>query len=406
MQALKYNSVIISFLLLCMPLVNAQQALRNEQTKPAAVRVLIQHATEDIQFTVNAPLYLYSNDVKIALVKKNNIISMHAASRSFELTIQGKTFTANSFTFQPVSALDPLKYGGKEYSGSLRFVRTNTDIEVIDILPLEEYVKGVLAAELGKSDKPEMNAALQASAICVRTYTLKKLNNTKQEFDIEAGTQHQMFNGISRYPLINAAVESTHGQIITFNNELATVFYHSCCGGVTESVENAFTTAPIPYLVAVKDGDPAYCASSPVYSWKEEYTEREFLKLLKEGGLIQPRYDERIIAVEAEDRYPSGRIRNLVVRFSDGNITVVESGAFRTTFKRKNSAGILRSSAVTVTFDKNQDDGARIIFEGRGNGHGVGLCQWGSFGMSQKGSTAQEIIEHYFPGTSIGKQHD
>lgn len=143
----------------------------------------------------------------------------------------------------------PIQYAGNGYRGILRLERVNGRIRVINELPLETYLRGVVPSELGPKVYPELEA-LKAQAVAARTYVLKNLGRFgRKGYDICDGPACQAYDGTSNEdPMSDEAVRSTRGLVLYYGDELIDALYTSTCGGQTEDVENVFPGRSEPYL--------------------------------------------------------------------------------------------------------------------------------------------------------------
>ncbi len=336
----------------------------------------------------------------IALVKKRNNISVQRENNGLILEIQGKEFSSQKFVLRAAKG-STFTFERKNYRGALLLVPDGSSILAVNEISIEDYLKGVLPAELGKIDTDSLKEAIKAFAVTARTFAVNKLGENRKLYDVEANVSSQVFFSTeSEKPELNTLLEATKSQVLTFNGKPATVFFHSCCGGSTEDASNVFNATPIPYLVAHQDGDSLNCRFAPVYLWTESYSTKEFGSLLAAfDKRIDP--DREIAAVSISGKFPSGRVSSLDVTFTDSSHYVLPAKQIRLAIKRKNTSGILRSSLFSVELLYNDEHLDSIIFRGKGNGHGVGLCQWGSFQMAKEGKSFEDILEFYFPGTKI-----
>lgn len=152
--------------------------------------------------------------------------------------------------------------GSRHYRGALRLMASAGRFSTINVVNLEDYLRGVVPLEMPASWQTE---ALRAQAIAARSYGMA--TRRSGDFDMYADTRSQMYGGIeAEHPATNAAVTSTKGIVATWEGRVATTFFSSTSGGLTESVENAWGGSPVPYLVSVKD--VAYDRISPVHKWK------------------------------------------------------------------------------------------------------------------------------------------
>ncbi len=295
-----------------------------------------------------------------------------------------------------------LEFNSKTYKGILEVTCNENDIQIINKLSLDDYLKGVIPAEMPLGNGADYNEALKAFAICARTYALAKINKDKK-FDIYSDVRDQAYGGASREnDLINRIINETKSMILTYNSEPATIYYSSTCGGTTEDAQNVFTDQQIPYLISVKDGDPPNCSISPRFKWKERLSKEEFIKRIVESKLIK---DKNAILkdVKIKSRFLSGRINELEITYDSSGIESqisIYGNTIRSIIKNSNN-GLLYSSNFTIS-----SEGDEIVINGKGYGHGVGLCQWGAIAQSKRGVNFKDILALYFPGTKVEKIND
>ncbi|HEX8719176.1 MAG TPA: SpoIID/LytB domain-containing protein [Pyrinomonadaceae bacterium] len=144
----------------------------------------------------------------------------------------------------------PVRYNEKPYRGRLEvFANTKGALTVVNVLSLEDYVRGVVPNELSPGGWPEIEA-LKAQAVAARTYAVSNLGRFASEgYDLTPDTRSQVYGGLStEHPLTDRAVLETRGRIITYRGAPINALYTSTCGGRTEDGENIFGGAPVPYL--------------------------------------------------------------------------------------------------------------------------------------------------------------
>jgi len=279
---------------------------------------------------------------------------------------------------------------GRRYRGDiLIFQQNGSFLEIINQLPLEEYLYGVIRAEIS-SNWPA--AAVRAQAIASRTYALNKRNdslkkNNEENYDLFSTVKHQVYRGVeAEDDKAREAVDATKGKVITYQSEVATIFYHDCCGGHTASSESVWGKA-FPYLKAKKEN---FCKGSPHYYWKFRIKRDNLEKIFKDNGFkIGKIYS--IVPLTFDE---GGRMQKLRINYSNGDILDLKGNDFRNLI----GTDKLRSTLFEV---KKEND--YFIFTGRGRGHGVGMCQQGAKVMAERGFTTEEILKFYYPGTEIKK---
>lgn len=273
-------------------------------------------------------------------------------------------------------------FNGRPFRGT--FSRT-ADGAVVNLVDLEQYLYAVVPHEMPSAWQP---SALQAQAICARTYVLQR-SNPQREYDVVPSELDQVYAGAAgETPAGRAAVDATAGQVLRFGAAFASVAYSSCCGGHTEASSEAWGGPPLPYLSGVVC---PYCTASPNYRW----TVQVALDVIaaRFGAALVPFGTLHDVRVSAQDGSGRARAFELV---ADRGSALVKGTAFRLGV----GARVVRSLLITsVRVDAASN---AVAFDGGGLGHGVGLCQWGARGMALSGRSAAEIVAFYFPGTQIG----
>lgn len=297
---------------------------------------------------------------------------------------------------------------GRSYRGEMVVLASGNDVVVVNRLPIEEYLRGVVPLEIGER-QPAERAAVEAQAIAARSYAYTHLA-PQQRFDVRATVDDQVYGGASaERPVADAAVLATAGQVLRYAGRIADTPYHSTCGGTTAETGEVWTgESGAPYLRRVDDHIPgtgrAWCDISPRYEWTRELS-------AEEAGAAVTRYlrsrggSETIGAVRAmtvKSRTPSGRVGTLSIEGSEGE-TTLRGNTIR--YALRVAGGELVNStyfSVESSGSGGGTRGRRFILRGRGYGHGIGMCQWGAIGRARAGQDAVTILQTYYPGTSVG----
>jgi stage II sporulation protein D len=279
-----------------------------------------------------------------------------------------------------------INFRDKKYTGELQFFDDGAGaLSAVNVLSMEEYLIGLVASEMPKDWPIE---ALKAQAVIARTYALyqKKIRSSKQSssfYDVESGVQDQVYLGIANHDnRVKGAVEATKGEILTYKGNAFKSFFSSTCGGMTESAVNVWGEKGLFALTK----DP-YCARSPHSSWKYSLSKRELAAKLTAGGFQA----SAIRGINVEHRKNNPRVATLEI--DGGGRTIFIQGS---DFRRIVSFKDIKSTWFDVKIS-----GDRIEFNGKGYGHGAGLCQWGAYGMADAGKSYREILKFYYPGTKI-----
>lgn len=252
-------------------------------------------------------------------------------------------------------------------------------------MDVETYVEGVLAGEM-RNDWPE--EALKAQAILARTFVMKFISTKDSAYpsvDISTDVKEaQAYAPKLVNERVRAAVEATRGQVLAYEGELVNAWFHAHAGGVTElPVAGLDYKENPPYLESVESPDSEDAPQS-VQSWTAEFTTEEVEKAAKDAGVGTGKVE----TVEIGQKGESGRA---ITFFINGKS--VSAPAFRIQI----GADQLKSTLI----EEIRVEEGKVIFAGRGYGHGVGMSQWGAYGMAKEGKTAEEIIGHYFKRADI-----
>ncbi len=365
----------------------------------APINVLL--SDNNSSFLVESPVLLCKNGKEIALVKYGNRLNFSIDGSSLNLNIAGKEFNSGYFELKPAEGENAISYKGRKYFGILKIIPDGNSIRVINRLPLEDYLRGVVPAEMPMGKGDSYFQALKAFAICARTYAVDRMKDNNSLFDVYLDTRDQVYGGAGyERALANRAVDETAGMILTYDGNPAIVYYHSSCGGHTEDAAKVFGVN-VPYLKGVKDGDPPNCSIAPNFEWTERYPEQVFIGRLISDGLISPG-SYSLENVEVADRDESGRVSELLITLSSngGDKEVnIDGNRIRSVIKTGSGSQILRSTMFDVSLSGDKT----VTITGKGYGHGVGLCQWGAINQSINGRNYKQILSFYFPGTEVSR---
>jgi stage II sporulation protein D len=278
---------------------------------------------------------------------------------------------------------DSVRLNGRFYKGDIYMRATETEkLEVVEHLSVEDYLCGVLPAEMSPDWPLE---ALKAQAVASRTYALKKAD-PKKDYDMTDGADTQVYNGASGMnERIREAVNSTRGEVLAYKGKLITAFFHACCGGHTAAASSSWGEEVVKPLYGVAD---PFCRTSSHYRWEFYATNRDLLSFIQSLGATAV----KIKGVRVYQRDRAGRAVKL--RFATDSASFTASAAdLRRTFGTYDikSTFITRITPVKGGYE----------FAGKGWGHGVGMCQEGAKFMANNGRTYKKILQHYYPGATI-----
>ena len=283
-----------------------------------------------------------------------------------------------------------VRVGDRSYRGRLLLFRSaDGGLAVVNVLGLEDYLLGVVPCEIGPINSRTLEAA-KAQAVAARSFTITRLGRRKglghDLFD--SYLRDQEYRGIERETdLSRQAVAATRGEVLEFRDEVCEALYHGNCGGVTANGSQ-------PYLRSVPDtpghrrGRKAYCSEKPNFSWQTSFG-RDSL------DAVASRFSGKgckVRTVSLETDRESGRVRYLHLATNHGSVRFPGSN-FRVAMG-------LRSTAFTVSLR-----GRTVSFNGRGWGHGSGMCQDGTIAMAEAGASYREILQQYYSGVSLKKRY-
>jgi stage II sporulation protein D len=302
-----------------------------------------------------------------------------------------------------------VQWNGKRYRGELVITPTDSGLLVVNRLPMDDYLRGVVPLEIGNRTSAEM-AAVQAQAVAARTYAYKHLNDSRP-FDMYATVQDQVYGGVdAEKPLPDTAIATTSDVVVLYNGQPITTPYHSTCGGSTAGVSEVWYDQPDqPYLRPVSDRIPGsnnyYCDPSPRFSWTQAYDAAGLRAVLEKylGNYTNaPKTNlGRVTDVREQGRTASGRVAALTVQTESGSYTL-RGNDIRFVLRDPKGA-ILNSTLFTLSVASSGGEVSSLTLSGRGYGHGIGMCQWGAIGRARAGQDYRTILETYYPGTTIGR---
>ncbi|MFZ5622996.1 MAG: SpoIID/LytB domain-containing protein [Gemmatimonadota bacterium] len=300
---------------------------------------------------------------------------------------------------------------GREYRGRLTLLQDRAGLTVVNRLDLESYLAGVVSAEMGRRDSTEREALL-AQAVVSRTYALRNMGRwSAQGYDLLATVADQAYGGVAAESALGwEAVRATHGEILTYGGAPIDAFFYSTCGGRTEAGPDVFANANPAYLRSVADTDAhgnAWCSISPRFRWREAWTGEALEATLRRhlpaiAGVPASRI-AAIRGVRVTGRTTSGRAAGLLIDLKGGPVRV-PGPAIRQVL-RPVSGEILRSTAITLEQSVARHRVTRLVVDGRGNGHGVGFCQWGAVGRARAGQGYREILSAYYQGVALERRY-
>jgi stage II sporulation protein D len=266
-------------------------------------------------------------------------------------------------------------------------------------VPFEEYVRAAIISEFAPaSGQPDVvERMFEVQAVIGRTYALAHLGRHRADgFDLCATTHCQLYQPsrvtTSRWAAETAdAVRRTAGAVLWFDGAPATAVFHADCGGHTSSADHVWGGTRRPYLVSIADDGPAESAHA---KWRYEASLGAVLAALNKDP--RTRVGKRLDGLQVLDRDEAGRAGQVAIHGSQE--LVVRGETLREVLGQALGARTVRSTGFDV-----RRTATTYVFEGRGFGHGVGLCQAGALARIRAGEKLTAILQRYYPGTRLTK---
>jgi stage II sporulation protein D len=276
-------------------------------------------------------------------------------------------------------APDGIRVDGRLFLGRVSVQARKGKVMVINRLPLETYLLGIVGSEMNPDWPLD---ALKAQAVAARSYALQRrmmMRFANRRYDLESTVLSQVYRGAERISAsVIDAVSLTRGEVLTHEHRLVEALFHSTCGGRTHSAREAFGNA-VPYL---RSRQCRWCKDAKRYRWTAEIELKRLEKALKKKKLI------------------NGRLESLSRKWGTRKATARVGGKSVYLSPRAIRVAIGYTELYSAHFEASTDRG-KIRFKGRGFGHGVGLCQWGAHGLSKEGHNYFEILAHYYKGAKV-----
>lgn len=300
-----------------------------------------------------------------------------------------------------------LTFNGRHWRGELLVATGDDGVVVVNRLRMDDYVRGVVPLEIGTTS-PGDAAAVEAQAVTARSYAVTRLGDSRRGFDLTATTQDQVYGGADAETQVgNASVDATQGLVLLYGGAVVNAPYHANCGGSTAAPQDSWRASAEPYLQRVSDQIPGtnryYCDQAPHFRWTRTFGADElrdavarYVRALPGGaGGIGVVTNVAVAAVT-----PAGRVGTLTVDTDRGRWSL-RGNEIRAAL-RSPAGELLYSTYFSVDVVSGRGGVERLILNGGGNGHGVGMCQSGAIGRARAGQDFRTILRTYYPGTTIG----
>lgn len=296
-----------------------------------------------------------------------------------------------------------------QFNGEIRIVTSGFLCEVVNVLPTEKYLEGVVNSEFSSKWSPE---AVSAQVVAARSYAAAQMRVARAQgaqWDLDSTTADQVYHGTAREDAQAARlVRRSKGlALVTQAGEQIAplkAFYHSTCGGTTDLPQNVWGGKIAGFSKRVACG---FCRISPRYRWSFEVDRDEVQSRVRSALIREGRFRDagsaairaQLVSMEVAQKDSFGRVSQVATLWQVPGV-----GPRRVSFSGPRLRDWLGSSGRTSSsrFDLTETH-AGFKLSGRGFGHGVGLCQWGAKGMGDYGYKMSAILKHYYPNAKLAK---
>ncbi|MFH1846913.1 MAG: SpoIID/LytB domain-containing protein [Candidatus Omnitrophota bacterium] len=355
---------------------------RVEQDPFFSVRVRLLHNISGADLSAKKGMILYDG------LSGNVVDKKLKAAAGTRLSLFGagiklgeKSFNLSRLRITPVRG-GFISINGTLYRGEICIVLTDSGLDIINRVGLEDYLKGVIPREVNCFWPVEM---IKAQSIASRSFAVfEVLRRKNKEYDLTADTFSQVYGGYSgeRWRTTRA-VDATKGKVLEYAGKVLPGYFHSCCGGYTEDISNIWGKKSLP-LRGVRC---KWCRWSPHFRWQAKIAPSTIAERLNEKGYQIKNVDD----IREGNRDRSRRLKYVRIK-SHNRWLEISTRDFRSVMGRR----VLKSANFCV-----KKYPSFYFFSGYGWGHGVGMCQWGAFNLSLRRKKEEQILQYYYPDANI-----
>jgi len=364
---------------------------------PPVIRAAVLREATRVDLSCRGGVRMFGPDLVQPLKDLESFAGLDARATSTGIRLGRDEWRVDVLALKPLGR-EPVRVAGRAYRGAVALVRTgDSRLAGVNVIDVEEYLCGVLGSEMPLRWPDE---ALKAQVVAARTYALhRKVRRRTAPYDLVANL-HEAYAGASgETSRAREMVEATRGIVMLYDWALFPAYYHSTCGGATEDVRHVFSIEP-----SVASNEPAFlrgvpctfCRTSRHYSWRREFSAEALARRLQ-PAIPGIRSVRNIVPL---GRGTSGRATFARVQYeAAGPDNPLQDKTLRAAeFRMLIGPDRLKSAWFNVT-----RRGDTFIFNGRGWGHGVGLCQYGARGLADRGADFRRILGYYYRGVELVK---
>ncbi|MFH1461745.1 MAG: SpoIID/LytB domain-containing protein [bacterium] len=345
-------------------------------------------------FLLETPYYnkkVWVNDKKINIKIYDDKIKIPVHKK-------GKTNlkTINSKELKISTKKGSIKLNDTPYQGTIIFKiqPKSNKLFIINKLKLDDYIYSVLLSEIYQTWPHEMQ---KVQAVVSRTYAIYHMKQNqnrskKLTYDIKKSNFHQKYNGYHNHKHLKEAIDETKGIIITHNNKIALTMFDACCGGIIPAKMDYLDFKKAPYLARTTPCN--YCKNYSLYNWKRELNTNDFLQKLKDNINITSKLINcgNLLKIIVTKKDAAGIAKQVKLTCSKKNIILTGNQLWDS----------MKNKILSLNFSINKIND-KIVIEGKGFGHQMGLCQRGAKELVSQGWDFKKIINFYYPDTNFSK---
>ncbi|MBR1860055.1 MAG: SpoIID/LytB domain-containing protein [Selenomonadaceae bacterium] len=378
---------ILSFVL-SFTIMNTAQAEKPKSWQPELlVGLFISNTPVKLKTNLSAVLINSANNHNIKVINKNTeIVISNVGNR---IHVNGQSINCSEMEFRPRNEKElkdmQTQINGKMYRGGVKVIATSSGLSIINIVAVEEYLRGVVPGEMSPSYHEE---ALKVQAVAARTFALVNRKRHKDSgYDLCNTTHCQVYNGVeAEHRITNKIIDETFGEVLFYNNKLIQALFHTDSGGMTENVIDVWGV-DYPYLRAVSEIEKetgAWTLRIPINDFSSKLAAAKH----NVGTVKSIKITPLKIGKSTADRTASGRVKEINIQGTKGQ-TKITGTEMRSIFS-------LRSTLFEIKIS-----GSEVIINGYGWGHGVGMSQNGAQNLAKHNYTYDKILSHYYKGTTL-----
>ena len=346
------------------------------------IKILVKTSKNSISFNASNFTIIDERvkDVLFSSNKKKKItVKIKTKDKQDGIVVLGKFYPTTGIIVESKNIFTVDK---KKLKFKLLVTTYNEKLYLINLLPIESYLAGIIHTEISPNWPTE---AIKAQIVVSRTYALrKKFKNLYRPYDLGTTVLDQVYKGMAKITIHSTRlVASTFGEVISYRHELIEAFFHSNSGGLTEE-GTYFSGVEVPYLKTTND--LKYLKGAPKTNWTYKIKIKKFSYYLRKANLVKGELHK----ISVIKRSKAGRVLKLQL-FSKKIKTI--SGE-----KLRSIIGYIKIPSTKFTISINSK---YLIIKGKGFGHGVGMSQWGAYGMAKAKKDYKTIIHKYFKNVKI-----